>query len=264
MPVCINCSASFEGYVCPKCGSPQHRPGPPLLTGKLMGPTAWLMAGLAAGGVVLGGVALVLAVSLIRDLMPAAERPLERSHHATLALARLLTATHLELEVLSIDPTENTVTLRHRKTGSVVTQDLESARKGQFRFTEVPLKPAASGASAEAPTSFRVPEWIPAYPLTHPRGSMSEASAGSFGFQTSDAAAEVIAFYQEGLRRSGFQITATGTHAGESRSTEGMLSAMDPTTGRNVGVAVSDDGPMATVTVTYGLKPASAGGSGNP
>ncbi|HWB96331.1 MAG TPA: hypothetical protein VG672_06500, partial [Bryobacteraceae bacterium] len=152
MPICLNCSAAFEGYVCQKCGAPQHRPGPAPLTGKLMGPVAWLIAAIVAAGAILGVLAIGVGISLIRHLPSSMDQSRRRDHDANLALARLLTSTHLELEVLSIDPGSSTVTLRHRHTGSIVTQDIESARKGNFLFGTV-----ASTLPVPAPHQARPP-----------------------------------------------------------------------------------------------------------
>ena len=229
-----------------------------------MGPVAWLILALLALGVVALSGVVILGVSLLRGMASDSRSSASGSDHSAQALARLLSSTHPEVEVLFVDSRNNTVTLRDRKTGREITQDIESARMGRFRFADgvapAPTDSAADFSTGRQPASIsdidqplKVPDWIPSYPFSQPRGALPGPNGGTFRFQTADSVSEILSFYQEALKRSGFQITATGFH-GQSTSLQGTLTAMDAHSGRNVLVSISSGAAGTSVTVTFAGK----------
>ncbi len=224
-----------------------------------MGPVAWLMMALLIGGLVLGAAAVGVTYSLVRAALqtPKSER---KAEHGDLALARLLTSRYPELEVISVDLANNRVTLRDRKSGKVATQDIESARNGEFHFAEQsqPLAQRAGSTPPGAPDSagekpLRLPDWIPSYPFSQPRGETPQPDAGSFRFETRDSVSEVLSFYQEALKQEGFQITAVGTDS-EAPGVRGSLTAIDAHANRSVTIEISAGASASRVAVRYAAK----------
>jgi hypothetical protein len=229
-----------------------------------MGPVAWLILCLLVLGLITLSAVVALGVSLIRDMVPSPQSSAAGSDQAAQALARLLSSMHPDVEVLSVDNKNNTVTLRDRRTHRKITQDIESARMGRFRFAEGAESDGGDSATgfptvhhpvslADLNQPFKVPAWIPSYPFSEPRGALPGPNGGTFRFRTNDTVIEVLSFYQEALKRSGFQITATGAH-GPSKSLQGMLTAMDAHGARNVLVTTAAGATGTSVTLTFTAK----------
>ena len=266
MAICPNCGFTVDGPVCLKCGAAQAMPGPAFASSKIMGPVAWLILALLALGAAASAAVVFAGVALVRSLIPPVEQSSGNPDQGAQALARFLTSTHPEVEVLSVEQKNDRVTLRDRKTGKVVTQTIESARAGKFRFQEgVTVSPEEAAlpdfsAGLRQPAvitdidkPLKLPEWIPTYPFSEPHGALPSPSGGTFRFDTRDTLSEVLAFYQEALKRSGFQITATGT-TGEAKTLKGTLTAMDARSDRNVLVNAESGAGGTTVTVTFSHK----------
>jgi hypothetical protein len=68
------------------------------------------------------------------------------------------------------------------------------------------------------------PDWLPEYPgavsVGSLEGSSSSGSAAALTYKTQDSAEDVISFYEEALRNSGFEIQKPGS---ESAGQTGMI-----------------------------------------
>jgi hypothetical protein len=68
-----------------------------------------------------------------------------------MAIAKILTATNPDVEVLSTDEDRNTITIRDKKTRETVTVNFDDVKKGKIVFKGTGRKPlCGDGATATA------------------------------------------------------------------------------------------------------------------
>jgi hypothetical protein len=171
-----------------------------------------------------------------------------------LAMSKMIAAANPDVEVLSTDEGAGKITMRDKKTGKVVTMSFDDARKGKFSFTaqgdDGKTASLEIGAGAD-----KLPSWVPAYPGANVAGSFaikgdsSEGNGGNFSFDTPDAPAKVMSFYQDKCKELGIKVKMTTT-----TNQGGVISAADDDNSRTLLVAVGSGSSGTTVNVTYGLK----------
>ncbi|MEE4272253.1 MAG: hypothetical protein V2I67_11290 [Thermoanaerobaculales bacterium] len=191
-----------------------------------------------------------------------------------LAAARLIVKASPELEEVDVDEDAGTMTVRNKKTGELVTVNLEDIEQGKLSWTgengegvTVDVSEAESGTvkvessdgegfqltTGAAVTQDR-PDWAPVYPGTEPKdvGTLTtdDSAHGSFSLQTSDSVAEVRDFYSEMLKEAGFEVNVNTFSGG---GTEGaMVNASLEAENKNVIVMINrEDGEATEIGVTY-------------
>jgi hypothetical protein len=191
-----------------------------------------------------------------------------------LATAKLLAATNPDLEVVSTDEQRGLITIRQKSTGKTMTVNFEDMKRGKITFKEngkdavtfeahgngdtgsVQMKSGSESLTMGA-NQASLPAWIPAYPNSKPMSTFSmngkEGTSASFRFQTQDASKDVVAFYERGLKETGFHITATSTSE-SGTSSGGLVSGDDAANKRTVLVTVGTDNKGTNVSVTYSQK----------
>jgi len=264
MPFCQSCGAPVSGAFCTICGTraktgdapPPAAPNAAPAVARRTSPIVWILVavlGLFLIAVVGGGILLVhkakqagFDAELMRD-------------NPGLATAKLLVATNPDLEIVSSDDGRSLITIRQKSTGKTMTVTFDDMKRGNFTFR------ADDGAASESltlgagggTTQAKLPPWVPAYPNSKPVGVFSlnatASASGSFKFQTRDAAADVVAFYERELKQAGFHITANITGA-MGTSSGGLISGDDAASNRTVVVAVGSGNDGTTVSVTYSQK----------
>lgn len=264
MPFCQSCGAQVSGAFCTTCGTrvkagdtppAAASSAPPVATRKIS-PIVWILIavlGLFLLAVVGSGLFLVHKAK-----QAGFDAELMRNNPG-LATARLLAATNPDLEVVSSDDGRGVVTIRQKSTGKTMTVTFDDMQRGKFSFH------ADDGAGSESLTlgassgtgRATLPPWIPAYPDSKPVGVFSlnaqQGTSGSFKFQTRDAAADVVAFYERELKQTGFHISANITGS-LGASSGGLISGDDTARNRTVVVAVGTGNDGTTVSVTYSQK----------
>jgi hypothetical protein len=168
------------------------------------------------------------------------------------AVARMLEATHPDLEV--VDSDRNTVTVRNRRTGNRVTWSYDDVRNGRLRLEAVDDN--GHTGSLEVGGDAKPPSWVPEYPGSHPEpvfaargeGDGGAGEAGAFHFDTPDSASQVMAFYEEHAREMDLEVQTV--RVGDRVT----LATTDGEHERVLKVVAIRDGGQTTVTVTYGRK----------
>jgi len=168
------------------------------------------------------------------------------------AVARMLAATHPDLEV--VDSDRNTITVRNRHTGNRVTWSYDDVRNGRFRLEAVDDK--GESGSLELGGDANPPSWIPEYPGSHPEplftargeGEAGAGEAGAFHFETPDSQSQVMAFYEEHAREMDLEVHTV--RVGDRVT----LATTDDEHERVLKVIAIREGDRTTVTVTYGRK----------
>ncbi len=174
------------------------------------------------GLVVIVGIVISVAVWWgARKLVTAARNP------AAFA-AKMVVAANPDLEVVSEDAGNQTVTIRNKKTGDVVTLNAADLQKGKLELQNakgekvtfqagdkdqggvtVTSKEGTATVGAGA-AAAPLPSWVPAYPGAAPASVMTNktgtTSEGMITFTTSHPGGRVLDFYEADLKGKGFQV----------------------------------------------------------
>jgi hypothetical protein len=188
-----------------------------------------------------------------------------------LAVAKILTATNPDVELVSVDEEKGLITLREKKSGKVTTINLEDAQKGRIVFEgegkeavtieasgegesgTVEVKTPEGSARFSAGSNVTLPDWIPEYPDAEITGNFSMQSdktdSGSFSFTTQDSIDEVISFYEDGLKESGLKVSTNLLRQG-GKVTLGTAvgEGADKKQSAYVNAQATDSGTQVTVT----------------
>jgi hypothetical protein len=191
---------------------------------------------------------------------------------AAVKAAELAIRLNPELEVVSSDPANATITIREKATGKVTTLTLDDIKAGRFTVkqgdeetkVDVSASPdggatmqvttdqgtATWGAGASAP-----PAWIPTYPGGR-ADSLASIDAngersGSFAINTSDSADTVLSFYEEKFKAAGFEVhraslTVDGAPSGTVTATSEK---------RTVSITAAAQEGATQALVTFNEKP---------
>jgi hypothetical protein len=249
--------------------SPPPPPTGPAAPKKGLSPLAWV--GIGCGVILVLGFIVVSVGGYFaaRKLKQVAENP-------AMAVAEAMVAANPDVELVKKDEDAKTITVRDKKTGEVMTVDLDDIKNGQIKFKDANGKEANLQMGQEGikvtdekgNTAFQagagqvkdLPSWVPVYPGGQTQGSFSSQTAeektANFSVTTSDSVDQVLAFYKEKLEANGLKIeqTSTGTNANGSGA---MLSAKSADEKRTVVVmaGTGSDSKGTTATVTYVEKP---------
>ena len=269
---CVQCGTPVSGTApaqdaappagAPFTGTPSPAPSAPPPPKTTVSPVVWVLAGIV-GFFVLIGILIAAGGLFVAHKV---------KQHPALAMAKLLTATNPDVEVVSSDEGRNTVTFRDKKTGETVTMNFDDIKNGKIVFKskgqEATIQARGDGQSGTLEVNGpqgsmkigaggKAPDWVPAYPGSSPQTTFSmqstEGESGSLVFTTKDAPKNVLSFYDENLKKSGFRITAN--FSGDAAAASGgMLSAEDQGSKRTVVVTVGTEGSGSTVSLMFATK----------
>lgn len=138
---------------------------------------------------------------------------------------------------MSADKDARIVTFRAAKSGQEITFSYHDTEEGRVSFSsegktatiDVETEEGREGAGVtiktdEGSAAFRtsaemesVPEWVPVYPGSTPKGTFDseagELRAGAFTFATQDALDDVFDYFASEIERSGLEVTSGTTTA---------------------------------------------------
>jgi hypothetical protein len=285
MAFCSSCGKPVTGTFCANCGNQvgaasSAAPQPPAGAApprKGVSPIVWIL-GIIAGIFVLGMMVLIGGgLFVAHKVKQAGFDPALWSKNPGVAAAKMLAATNPDVSVVSVNEREGVITLKDKKTGETVTLNFEDVKNGRISFQgkgddkitidahgdgsagTLEMKSADGTVKFGAGSAAKIPSWIPSYPASNPQGNFSAqdkdgGETGSFVFVTKDAPKAVLAFYEQGLKSAGFQITSniTTQSAGQNG---GMLSAEENGTKRKVVVTVGTSDEGTTANVMFEAKP---------
>jgi hypothetical protein len=182
------------------------------------------------------------------------------------ATAKMMVTMNPELDTVSSDDSNGTITVREKKTGKTMTLKFDPDKKTMVVADEngkeatVKLNTDGDKGSIEvqssdgtvkfgASGSNQMPAWMPVYPGSSPQGTFSaqtkDGNQSTFTFKTKDAPAKVMSYYQDQLKAGGFTINmTTNTPQG------GMVMAEDGGKTRSVMLTVGGSGDGTDVSVT--------------
>jgi hypothetical protein len=241
---------------------------PPPAPKKGMGPLAWV--GIGCGALVLIGVVVMFAIGYM------AKRQLDKfEDNPAMAAATLAVKLNPDLELVDSDAEKNTLTVKDKKTGKVVTLSAEDIKEGKFTVTtdegtttlDMDAKGEDGGAmtvtnekgevatfSSGGDAPKNLPAWVPTYPGGTATGSYDATAnnerSAAFGVTTTDSVDDVLAFYEEKLKGQGLEVQKTTFDSNGQKG--GSVTGTTSDQKRTVSILVgsSDEGTQATVTFT--------------
>ena len=255
--------------------SSPHTPPPPPgapLPRKGMSPLAWV--GIGCGAILLLGILAVGVGGYIfkkKVVDPATENP-------TMAAAEMIVRMNPDLELVSTDRENGTLTVKNKKDGEVVTLNASDIENGNFSIetdegkTVIDTSGAKEGGDgnikvsgpdgqemtfggADAPKNL--PDWVPVYPGATAQGAFDATANGertaSFNLMSDDSVEEVMSFYEEKFNGAGLKVTKS-TAETDGQLT-GMVSGASEDDKRSVFVAISTVDGKTQASTTFSVKP---------
>jgi len=269
MAFCTGCGAQVTGAFCNQCGTPAPRaaasasvaagmappmagtpmgaPAPmPVAPARKTSPIVWILVAIV-GLFVLGMIAIAGAGAFFAHKI---------ARNPAAALARMAAMANKDVDVVSENDSDGTITLRDKKTGKLMTMTFDQAKGGKFSLSaEGDDGKTATMEFGGGPAKF--PSWVPKYPGSDAQGTFSvkgsdgngAGAGGNFTYTTSDSASKVLTFYQDKAKELGMKVNLTTT-----TSEGGMIIASEEPQNRSLTVIVGGDSGKTTVNVTYGEK----------
>jgi hypothetical protein len=262
MSYCTNCGAATEGAFCAQCGKPAN----PAASSPAAAPAApqrkthflvWILAGIL-------GVALLAGVAVFAGGVWIAQKAKQAGVDADLfrdnpglAVSKLIAAADPDAEIISTDPSDETVIVRDRRNGKEVTLTFDQVKKGDFRLKanddeghRALVQIGGSGDTA------KVPAEVPVYPGAKVKSTFQvdgngEKTLGAYEYEfaTPDPPAKILDYYHRTLEQAGMKL-ALHTHTANG----GMLVAEDDANRRTLRVIVTRDSDETTINLTARVK----------
>ncbi|HEX6898233.1 MAG TPA: hypothetical protein VF789_00900 [Thermoanaerobaculia bacterium] len=230
----------------PPPGSPQPPPR------KGLGPLAWVGIGC--------GVLLVIGMVLVAAGGWFAKKQIDKfADNPGFAAAELAVRANPDLEVVNSDREKNTLTVRNKKTGEVLTFNGEDLKDGKLTVTNEKGETVDFSASQEGVkitnekgevSTFgateggpkNLPSWVPVYPGGTVQGTMDSTTGEGrtviFTVSSQDAVDTVATFYEGKLKEAGITVEKTTMSSSDQSSTT-MLGGKSADGKREASVMVS-------------------------
>jgi hypothetical protein len=202
-------------------------PPPPQKKSNVM---VWVLAGCGTF-IVLGVIVVFLGGYFVwNKAKEAGLDPEVMQKKPALAVAKMMVAANPDVELVSVDDEKGLITVKDKKTGQIVTVNLDEAKSGKITFKgddkdeEVTLEAKGEGDTGSlevktkegfarfgAGSAAKLPTWLPAYPGATIQGNFSaegkDGEGGSFNFTTTDSIEKVVKFYEDNLKQAGLKVT---------------------------------------------------------
>jgi len=264
MAFCTTCGAQVKGAFCEQCGTPvsaagggaappqmsppQMSPAPmsaaaPQMQTKRTNPLVWILLG------VLGFIAICF-VGCVVTVGYFASRPAK-------TLARIITATNPNAEVLSTDDDAKTFRIRDRRTGEEFTMSFNDVQNGKFKMRAIGRNGEVANVEIGAGAG-KVPSWVPTYPGAKAQGNFTangddgsgHGAGGLVSYESSDSPDRVFDFYKEKVNGLGMKVV-NQISAGDTN----MIMAQDSDEKRYLQVAINKSSSGgSTIGITFGEK----------
>jgi hypothetical protein len=185
---------------------------------------AWIGIG-CLGLLVIGGVVTSVVIYYVAHKVKEVASEMEEDPVA--ATAKLLAAANPDIELVSADKDNRTVTFREVSTGKELTFNYDDIEQGKVSFSSggetaelaVEGEEGSGGLTvktSEGTATFSagndasdIPDWIPIYPDTVPANNFSADAngqlTGTFGFNTSSDVDSLLNFYDAEAKAAGLE-----------------------------------------------------------
>src|SRR5262249_21432277 len=273
----------------PPAGGPPAAPAAKSGIGKVI---LWIV-GIFAGLFVVGVIVVVAGIYFaIHKAKQAGLDPELMQKNPVLAMTKMLVAGDPDSETVSSDDSSGTIVVRNKKTGKISTMKVDpnsktmtitdengktvtmklDPNKNRLVLTDDTGKTATITADTQAgnveikgpdgnvkmgANADKAPSWVPAYPGSTPQNVYSASNnaeqPGTSAFVTKDPVDKVLAFYDSGLKGSGFKTSSTTNNT--NGKVTGMVTGTVENDKRTVMVIASGEDDGTKVSVTFSSKP---------
>ena len=216
---------------------------PPQMVTKKTNPLVWILLGVL-GFIAVGFIGCVITLGYF-------------ARNPGVALAKLITASNPNAEIVSTDNGAQTITMRDKRTGEEVTMSFDDIKAGKLKFRaigkngEVASMEIGGGAG-------KVPSWVPVYPGARAQGNFTatgddgsgRGAGGVVAYETSDPPNKVTDFYKVKVDSLGMKVITEF-----SGNDGGMMIAQDEDEKRTLHVTVGKNSSGgSSIGVTFGEK----------
>jgi hypothetical protein len=238
-------------------------PGSPPPPKKGLSPLAWV--GIGCGVIIVLCIIVFAAAGFFLK-----KKADEISKNPTMAAAKIAVQLNPDLELVSADEAHNTLTIKDKKSGEVVTFSAEDIKNGKFSFKSSKGSSAtydlnggtfkATNEKGETSTVHigggapqNLPSWLPVYPSGTVQG-MSDATdaegrSAAFTVTTTDPVSKVMDFYEAQLKSAGLKVDkSTFSSNGQDG---GTVSGKSDDEKRQVTVLLGTADGKTSATVTF-------------
>lgn len=256
-----------QGTVAPQA-APQGAPQK-----KGLSPLAWV--GIGCGVVVLIVIVVLVVGSLfvVHKVKEAGFDPALWAKNPAVAASKMIATLNPDLEVVKVDKDAGTITIRNKKTGEVVTVNLDDLKKGKISFksltTGKEVNISAQGdekgggikvTDEKGKTTFsagagssELPDWVPVYPGTVPKVGFSmtqdETKRAAATAETDASVDEVVDFFTKKLEAEGYSVRKIRSTAVDESS--GMVMATNDAAKRSVQVGITREDGKTKIAITF-------------
>ena len=239
---------------------------------KKTSPWVWVLVGclglFVICGVIFGVATFFIAKKAKGFVEEMADNPVKKS-------VEMMVRMNPDLELVSSDDDEGTMTIRDKTTGKETTLNWSDIAEGKLTFETDGESYTVDGntdgsvtvedESGEGTMSFGgnagdVPSWFPAYHNATDVNMLVNANQNGqqsliWTFQSADAVPAVLAFYEQQLKGSGWEVTTNSSDVGGT--TNGNIEAKQEGGAKSLNLVISKTGSepsqaMATYTGTGG------------
>lgn len=208
---------------------------------KKMGVLSWVLIG-CLGLLVVAGAVFVGGVWFVKNKVENVVQDFEQNPVRT--AAELAVRMNPEVELVAVDDGAQTMTIREKATGKVVTVDWSAMSEGRLRFeadgqeVSIDASPTEQGGTLEIEAGDQQMQatfgagaadggldWFPRYPEASDLSVNYTAQGGAgrndfFTFTTADSVDQVLVFYEEAFEEADFEISkSTFTTNGQAGGT---------------------------------------------
>ena len=165
----------------------------------------------------------------------------------TAMVAKIIEMSNPDAEVVKVDSDTGSVTIKDKKTGKVITMNLDDVKKGKITFE------GPDGEKAEFGTA-KLPDWIPAYPgatvTTGMTGSGKQGSGGMVSMSADGKAEDILKWYEDKFTAAGMSVESKTLIPGSQGGVMVMKDAK-----KNLVVTVGgESGGKTTVGIQYSFE----------
>ncbi len=239
-------------------------PGSPPPVKKKMSPLAWV--GIGCGVIIV--LCLIVFAGFTWFVTKKAD---EFKKNPVMAAAKVAVQLNPDLELVSADEAHNTLTIKDKKTGEVVTFSADDVKNGKFSFKNSKGESAtydASGGTFKATNEKgetstmnfggisapqNLPSWLPVYPGGAVQGTFDttspEGRSAAFTVTTTDPVSKVLDFYEAQLKSAGLKVDkSTFSSNGQDG---GTVSGKSDDEKRQASVLIGTADGKTSATVTF-------------
>jgi hypothetical protein len=250
----------------PTTGAVPPPPAPVVVVKKKTSPLVWILVG-CLGLVVIGGVifaaagwfALKKGKEYVQEF---ADNPMKKSVEAMVAL-------NPDLELVSSDDKAETMTIKNKKTGEVATFNWSDIQNGNFKWETEGQSYSVnangqnggvtvqdeSGKTSATFGGGQVPSWFPQYHNATETNVLVDANQNGqqstiWTFSTVDAVPDVLKFYEDSLKGSGWEVSTSSSNVGGAAN--GSVEAKQDNGAKTLNLVVTQSsGSASQAMVTY-------------